>query len=624
MKTPLSHKGQAGKIAALLVGSIIGILAGVIAWLVPSIELATLDLRFLLRGPQASSNSLLLVAIDDQAIEAVTKWSDYARLIEGFKKFGAKIIVTDIVFRHPGADASTLIEATREGGKVVHPIGVKLLPPGDWLEDDALTIDDQPIPDEIIARAYPGAIERGPGLLWVYSVLAAYGPVVEAASGLGHIGVIEDVDGIFRRYPILVSLSGKPFPSTALEVVRLYYGAEPGDVHWHADGVEIRVAKGEPVWIPTDPHGQVLLNYLGKWTDSIFDEMSADDLLKYADDPEMAVKFSEKIKDKICFLGVAGTGIADLSNTPFEIMVPRLLGIATLIDQIISQHFLYLPGSWLAWLMCLMLAVVVTWQAARPSPWALVASGLAGCLSLPLASYFLFVHSGLVVPTAGPLLAVLLAVAAGIGLRLVTAEKARRLVEAAFGRYVSEAVLEKVMGRGQELVARGERKTLTIMFSDILEFSDYCDKVEPEEVRALLNEYLEQMVDCVFSEEGTVDKFIGDGVLAFFGDPLDHPDHALRCIRAGLAMLERVEQLNAGWRAEGRHTIQIRIGINTGPVVVGNVGSARRLEYTVLGEHVNRAQRLEAADTPGCLLIGESTWQQVKDVYPQAECVGEV
>ncbi len=270
MKPPLSHKGQAGKVAALLVGAIVGVLAGFVALLVPSLELATLDLRFLLRGPQASSNKILVVAVDDEAIESVTKWSDYARIIEGFKKFGAKIIVTDIVFRHPGEDASTLIEATREGGKVVHPIGVKLLPPGDWLEDDALTVDDKPIPEEIIARAYPGDIERGPGLLWVYSVLTAHGPVIEAASGLGHIGVIEDVDGIFRRYPILVSLSGKPFPSTALEVVRLYYGAEPGDVNWQADGVEIQKAKGERVWIPTDPYGQVLLNYLGRWTDSIF------------------------------------------------------------------------------------------------------------------------------------------------------------------------------------------------------------------------------------------------------------------------------------------------------------------------------------------------------------------
>jgi adenylate cyclase len=209
-----------------------------------------------------------------------------------------------------------------------------------------------------------------------------------------------------------------------------------------------------------------------------------------------------------------------------------------------------------------------------------------------------------------------------VALRLAAAEQARRRVVAAFGRYLSPAVLDKVLAQGR--LPTAERKTLSVLFSDIVAFSSYCDQVEPEQVHALLNEYLEEMVASVFAHEGTVDKFIGDGLLAFFGDPLEQPDHAQRAVKAGLDMLTRLQLLNERWRKQGRHTIQIRIGINTGPAVVGNVGATRRMEYTVLGDAVNRAQRLEAAARPGCLLIGEQTFELVSRVFPNATPVGEV
>jgi adenylate cyclase len=207
-------------------------------------------------------------------------------------------------------------------------------------------------------------------------------------------------------------------------------------------------------------------------------------------------------------------------------------------------------------------------------------------------------------------------------LQLAVAERSRRRLVATFGRYLSPAVLRKVLERGIE--PRAERKTVTILFSDIASFSSFCDRVEPEQVHQLLTEYLEEMVACVFAEEGTVDKFIGDGVLAFFGDPLEQPDHAKRAVRAGLNMLKRVESLNDRWKSQDRSPIAIRIGINTGPAVVGNVGAVQRVEYTVLGDTVNRAQRLEAASRTGCLLMGKQTWEQVDQAFPEARAVGQV
>ena len=169
------------------------------------------------------------------------------------------------------------------------------------------------------------------------------------------------------------------------------------------------------------------------------------------------------------------------------------------------------------------------------------------------------------------------------------------------------------MANPRLITAGGQKKELTILFSDIKSFTTHSAPLAADEIQRLLNEYFDAMVEIVFQHQGTVDKFIGDGLMVFFGDPEPQEDHALRCVRAAIDMQRKVRQLRTKWEEQGSMPLQIRIGINTGSVVVGNMGSARRLSYTVLGSPVNLAQRLESNAPVGGILVSRRTYDLVKD-----------
>jgi len=581
MGTLRAHKGQTGRLSALVVGCIAGCLAVLSSLIFPALELNTLDMRFALRGTQEASEEILIVEIDDEGLDTISHWSAYARVIARLKQLGARLVIPDIIFRLAGEDAPQLVDAIRTGGRVVVPAAFSFLQPADWFaEGGAMTFDSMPLSESVSSRAYPAELSGEAGPLWVDRVIAPYEPVLEAAEGCGHIGAVKDPDRVLRRISLVVSLDGRMFPHLTLEATRLILGAGKNEVDWTGDGVAIEADGGERVFFPTDANGQVLLDYTGSWYDAVFWHLRADEILETTSQAGRR-DLAKAVKDKICLLGVTGTGLTDVMATPFDRSAPGVLGLATLMDQLISRRFLTEIPTWFGWLFGLLVAIAVALQAARPSASSLFLASLAGLIAIPVVSCVLFCEQGAVLPTATPLVALLLALVGGIALRWFTAEKARREVVAAFGRYLSPAVLDKVLERGQGLLDRSERKTLTILFSDVVRFSSFCDEVEAEEVRALLNEYLEEMVDCLFSRDGTVDKFMGDGLLAFFGDPLPQDNHAERAVRAGLDMLQRVTRLNASWQSRSGHSLQVRIGINTGSVVVGNVGATRRTGTSV-------------------------------------------
>ena len=361
-------RGQPGWRAALLVGCAAGLLAAAACALFPSLELASLDARFRLRGSVPGSSRILLVTIDDESLASLSHWSSYGRVIRGLKQRGARLVVSDIIFRFAGEDAADLIQATREGGRVVQPVAFSLFDPGDWPADGAITVDGDPVPEEVLARAYPGALEQGSGPLSVDEVLAPHPPVTQAAAGLGQIGVVVDPDGVFRRFPLLVSLDGRPFPSVPLEVARLVHEAGPGDVSWTGRGVELRAAGRDPLHFPTAPAGRVLLDFGGGWSDPVFQFVRAEQILGPQDGSGEDRALADKVQGKICLMGVTGgTGNTDLAPTPFELNTPRMLGLATLVDQLLTGRFLTEPGWWLSWLLCLLLAAGIALQASRPS-----------------------------------------------------------------------------------------------------------------------------------------------------------------------------------------------------------------------------------------------------------------
>jgi len=216
----------------------------------------------------------------------------------------------------------------------------------------------------------------------------------------------------------------------------------------------------------------------------------------------------------------------------------------------------------------------------------------------------------------GPLVMIVVAAILVTAYRFLVGAREKEVLRRTFEAYFPPLIVKKIMANPTFLTMGGQKKELTVLFSDIKDFTTHSAALTPAQVQQFLNEYFEAMVEIVFQHEGTVDKYIGDGLMVFFGDPEPQPDHALRCVRTAIAMQQRTAELREKWLKRGGFPLRIRIGINTGEVVVGNMGSARRLAYTVLGSAVNLASRLEANAPVGGILISERTHELVKADVP--------
>lgn len=194
-------------------------------------------------------------------------------------------------------------------------------------------------------------------------------------------------------------------------------------------------------------------------------------------------------------------------------------------------------------------------------------------------------------------------------------EKAKNLLKQSFQRYVSAQIVEEILQSSEPVNLKGQRKTVSILLSDIRGFTALSERLDPEDLVRFLNSYLSEMIEIIFKHEGTLDKFMGDAILALFGAPVGHGDDALRAVRTAVAMQEKLRELNETWKTNGWPNIKIGIGISTGEVVVGNIGSEKRMEYTVIGQDVNYAQRIETLtkELPADILISESTYEEVRD-----------
>ncbi len=228
----------------------------------------------------------------------------------------------------------------------------------------------------------------------------------------------------------------------------------------------------------------------------------------------------------------------------------------------------------------------------------------------------LFIYANVVMSIIRPLMSGAFSATAVVVYWYVTEEREKQKLRSKFEQYFPPSVVRQLIDAPDTLTTMPKRKEVTIMFSDIKSFTTYSSTMTPEEISTTLNEYFEAMTDIVFKYGGTVDKFIGDGLMVFYGAPEAQPDHALRCVRAAIEMQLKCRELKARWEPVGRLSLRVRIGINTGEAVVGDLGSARRMEYTVLGSDVNLAQRLESNAPVEGIMISEATYRYVKDEVP--------
>jgi adenylate cyclase len=362
--------------------------------------------------------------------------------------------------------------------------------------------------------------------------------------------------------------------------------------------------------IPTDENGHMLINYLGP--EKTFPEYSMTDILQ-------GKVPKGTFRDKIVLVGATAVGLYDMRNTPFAAVYPGLEVHATVIDNILEKAFIHKPkwtrifDALAIVLFALIMGILIPRLSAIKG--VVLMSGLF--VLYIFVTQWLFTHALLWVNMVYPLLGLVLLYTSLTIYRYLTEERERKKIRGAFSHYVSSSVVNEVLKNPDKLKLGGDMKELTVLFSDIRGFTTISEGLSPEEVHRLINEYLTAMTNIVFKNVGTLDKYMGDAVMAIYGAPVDQPDHAQKACDTALEMMQELKVLNAKWVQEGKPLLDIRIGINTGMMMVGNMGSEQRFEYTVLGDAVNLGSRLEGANKSYLthILISEFTYDKVKDEF---------
>ncbi|OLB71537.1 MAG: hypothetical protein AUH96_05105, partial [Nitrospirae bacterium 13_2_20CM_2_61_4] len=433
-------------------------------------------------------------------------------------------------------------------------------------------------------------------------------PLDCAAKGLGYINLFADRDGVVRRLPLFARVEDSRFALTHLvaSVARQLLNADEAIIGPRS------ITFGSAT-IPVTPDGDLVIDWHGD-PKKTYRAYSAGAILKAYLEIQQGQPPSldpALFKDKIVFIAGTAAGIYDLRATPVDAASPGVLIHMTALDNILRGQFMQPAPYWSFLVTMVVLCLATAWSFMLLNNQVLKFTVVAG---LALAYYGLAVHAfkshGLWLELAFPEAAVAVTFAMAASVEYLTEGRQRRQLRAAFDKYMAPEVVDEIM-RHPEIKLGGEKKELTVLFSDIAGFTTISERLSPEQLVALLNEYLSVMTDIIRRHRGNVNKYLGDGIMAIFGAPLSEPMHAALACYAALDSQEALVTLRAEWKSRELPEIAARIGINTGDLVVGNMGSQTRLEYTVMGDSVNLASRLEGAskfyDT--LILIGPRTYE---------------
>ncbi|OFV99844.1 MAG: hypothetical protein A3H28_08870 [Acidobacteria bacterium RIFCSPLOWO2_02_FULL_61_28] len=630
-----------------------------------NVEARSLDARFQIRGPVQPAPEIVIVAIDQKTIDRLG-WpfprSHYGRMLQTLTRDKAKVVGFDIAFPFPDRSSasifSTLEEeyrknrgaapndpfwqrlqtlreqadsdgqfarAIREAGNVVlghvfftSPTEIKHMDPEQIKAYDEV----------LVFQAYPQVLKRSaeqryrffldaPDVLAVEPNIRLF---AEAARSYGSFNFEADSDGTYRQASLIFhyndpkrpSIEENFYPSLDVQVARIYLGAGPDEtkVWFNEVGLE-SIEMGSKAVTP-DIAGKVLINYAGPVNTYPYYSFS---------DVADGVPPQDTFRDKIVLVGATAIGIGDIRPTPFtKGIYPGVEIHANVVDNLLHGKFLRRGSNEemmdLALLLFCGLVMGLLFVVVRPVlSTVLYAAALLGVLSFV---YYNFASAGRWLSLVLPAVTLSLNYLGVTSYRVLFEEKEKRKVRGAFSQYVAPGFINQLLKDPGRLKLGGEVAELTVMFSDIRSFTSISEKLSPTELTDLLNEYLTAMTEIVFQNRGTLDKYIGDAVMAFWGRPfLDLHNHAALACRAALEMSSQLRQMNQAWMEKGKPPLAIGIGLNTGPMMVGNMGSARRFNYTVMGDHVNLGSRLESLtkEYGGQIILSEFTKAQVEGQF---------
>ncbi len=551
-------------------------------------ELSAHDAAMRLRPEPQKSEQIVIVAIDDASFN----WTEYhwpwprtylAKIVDRLNQAGAKVIGLDVFLFQADPDPAgdpALALAFTQSNAAVGLANILHGQPGTEMETD-----QKPLP------LYREAFDR-----------------------LGITPTALDEDAVLRSVQVYDSIGTQTYNHWAFEVVSLYLGVPAptsiSDTAMTFNGQQVPLFQR-----------RMLVNFSGPAqtypTYSAFQVAEGD-------------ISAEAFKDKIVLIGATSPALQDLWATPYSASnrTPGVEVVANAVDTVLSGRTLNLAPPWVTLLETLLMAVLAAMILRLREPLRIVLAMLAGLLLFFAVSYVLFAFQRYVLALVAPGGMLFLGVILPTMGQAVSQELEKRRLRSLFGRFLSSEIIDQMVS-SSDLSSLNKRTTITVLFSDIRGFTTMSEKLTPEQVVALLNPYLEAMTEIIYRNGGTVDKYEGDAVMAFFGEPVPYPDHALRATRTALEMYLSLDGLRQRWHAAGilppGIDFQIGIGLNSGQAFVGLLGSEQRINYTAIGDNVNLAARLQdlTKTYKWPLLVSDATYQQVQDEF-EAEFIDSV
>ncbi len=581
------------------------------------LEQNTLDLRFKLRKALPADDNIVIVALDEATFRKLGIWpfprATLASLIDRIASGKPRVIALDMLFseRRGGntanhfSDDAVLQTAFKRAGNVILSVAFDL-----QKKDADLKASPQEVPDFIRNFAY---LRVKPGFfvpLDAEGVLPPLKVFAEAATTLGHVSILTDQDEVLRKELLAIKYQEEYYPPLSLQIARRYLGLDPMEMVLHL-GESVQLGD---ITIPMDEGGRMLVNYLGP--SGTFKTYSAISFLE-------GRLSTDLFTEKIVLIGVTAVGHGELKKSPFS-SIQGVEKNAHAVSTILNRRFLHRTELMKLTDIALILFYGFLFWKRLPGASALRSAAL-GCALLfihVMATTLLFTRLGIWIYMVHPVGSIAVTYLGFTTYQYFVEERQARYIRLMFASYVSPRVVEEMTKRPELARVGGEQKMVTILFSDIKGFTTYCERHSPADVVRVLNQYLSAMTEVVFYWEGTLDKFVGDAIMVYWGAPLPQEDHAERAIRCALHMQDALEKLNEKLRAEGIEPFEMGVGINTGEVIVGNMGaSGKKVDYTVIGDAVNIAARVEGLTrklgVP--VVITDHTYQQVKDIVDTAD-----
>ena len=605
---------------------------------IEELRLRTFDLFQVLRPREQTARPVVIVDIDEASLKEIGQWpwprTVVADLVTRLTALGAAAIGFDAVFPEPDRMSPNLLASTLHDLDDATRERLRGLPSNDAILADAIRKSRVVLGESVSDKASAGPAVEASGygvittkgapdartFLVYYPALVRNLPILEqAAAGRGIFTQVEEHDGIVRRAPVIMHAGNAFVPSLSLEMLRVGTNSNSPLIRSNQNGIQS--VNASRFRLPTDEHGRLWIHF------NHIDPrryVSARDVLQ-------GNVAADRIRGKLVLVGTSAIGLSDNKTTPLDPVMPGVEVHAQIIESILTNALLSAPswaiGAEIIVAVAFGLAIII---AAPMLPAAiLIALGAVLILGLIGLSWYFFAAHNLLIDFTYPLISSWLIYLVLTFVNYFREQKQRQQIRSAFGFYLSPPLVEQLAKSPDRLVLGGEERRMTILFSDVRGFTTISEhyKDDPQGLTQLMNRFLTPLTNAIIDRKGTIDKYIGDAIMAFWNAPLDDADHEANACDAALEMLARAEALNIELKREAETNggvympLRIGIGLNSGPCVVGNMGSDFRFNYSVLGDTVNLASRLESRtkDYRLSMVIGSRTAERAKAKFATME-----